>query len=733
MTVKKNAVMKKTTYFVFFLFVIVFVSCKKNSDQQTTPTGPEIPVGVTTKDVQIILPKNSPVDLSTCELFSLSLSTPVDNKGNVKAAFDKGYPNIAYVFDKNNNVILAGFITDSTTTISTGSTAEVLLYFGMGTTFQPYEIMDKFINGIGKVPGVPEWKSELEKMFKSDPLTLQKGLYADALKTKVAEIIKSGTIPRKAADITVNANDIRSGLQLAEAGLNEFTITNTIRRRAYAFIYKMNYKDLEGTSHTVNSSIGGNVTAMAELQISPTGAIRDFKGVLQDWAAGKGMEFAATTNGPVEIPLEDEETEANFKVRVLGPGLPLPDAKTSFEKDRLWNLTLQTFAFDYIIPVMLDIVGHKDVLKKMSSKLDIGKNLENLQALVKKTGDLVATIPAATDALGKGNFQTAFKEVLFGLENGKLGSAADDWIKLLYKNVSDALTELGSSYAGGAAEFSEAKAEHLLKVMGVIDIGMKVIDYSRISNAIASSNTLEEWNLEAKEVQLNIDPKEFTINPLNQKKLTAYIKTSLGDDNPAIEYQWETTGKYGYLSDDRGHKGNSFSSSLKEVSYYCNANTDLDEGEHTDTIKVTAYLKQGQNLTKIATGESLAKVKKNSSSVFTVALVGHVNIKKEVSYDDNYTSYQANNPYFTADFAERKDAKSYSISIVRKDGTKTPPKLYSPSQLRPKDGVITYEFFIGSIFIKLGLSEAQMLEEKARQQKMLDDYNGTAIEVTVNY
>ena len=61
-----------------------------------------------------------------------------------------------------------------------------------------------------------EWKGEVEAMFKADPQMLQKGSFAEALKTKVTEIIKSGTIPRKPADITVDANDIRSGIYLAE-------------------------------------------------------------------------------------------------------------------------------------------------------------------------------------------------------------------------------------------------------------------------------------------------------------------------------------------------------------------------------------------------------------------------------------------------------------------------------------------------------------------------------------
>lgn len=728
---------------IFFslMFLILFSACKKNHDQQPqTPGEPGLPKGVSSKEVQIILPENSPVDLATCEVFSLSFSSPVDKDGNVKAAFNKGYPNIAYVFDKNKNVILSGFVTDSTNTISVGSTAEVLLYFGMGTTFQPYEIMGKFINGIGKVPGVAEWKTQVEGMFKNDPLMLQKGLFADALKTKVTAIIKTGVIQRKPADITVDANDIRSGLQLAENGLNSFTITNTFRRRSQAFIYKMKYKDLNGESHTVNYNVYGSITSISDLKISPTGAIRDFKGVMQDWAAGKGMEFAATANGPVEIPLEDNELEADFKVRVVGPGKPVLEALTSYEKERLFNISLQTLTFDYLLPVMLDAVGHKEVLEKINSKFAIGKDLESLEAFVKKTGDLIATIPAAADALEAGDYTKAFKEVLFGFANGKAGAATDEWIKILYKNVGDAVKGMGSDYFEEQPEFLEKRGEKLLKVLQVIDMGMKLVDYARITLDIAQSNMLEEWDLKAREVQINLDPATFSVAPLNQQKLTTYIKTSLGGDEPVIEYEWETTGKYGYLWDERGHKGNSFSSSIKEAWYLCNAlESSLGQGEHKDTIKVTAYLKKGLERTKIGTNFSVATITKED--VFTVPLSYDVGIRA-ITNGSGKVTYNGSNPTGNAEFTQKKGARSYSIRLI-KNGVKQSANLYYPNQ---QDSTFKYRFYFGNLrntncdetglFLIDGMSEAKMLEEKARQEEIIECYKAkkvTGIEVTVGY
>jgi len=107
-------------------------------------------------------------------VFSLAIDSKVDDKGKAKAAYNKGLPSIAYVFDKDKNVILCGFLTDSSNTISVGTTAEALLYYGIGAVYQPYEVMEKFLKGIAQVPGVPEWKSELEMLFVTDPLMLKR-------------------------------------------------------------------------------------------------------------------------------------------------------------------------------------------------------------------------------------------------------------------------------------------------------------------------------------------------------------------------------------------------------------------------------------------------------------------------------------------------------------------------------------------------------------------------------
>ena len=47
--------------------------------------------------------------------------------------------------------------------------------------------------------------------------------------------------------------------------------------------------------------------------------------------------------------------------------------------------------------------------------------------------------------------------------------------------------------------------------------------------------------------------------------------------------------------------------------------------------------------------------------------------------------------------------------------------------------MIQYKLHIGSMYFISDMGESAMLVEKAWQEKMLDDYVGNGIEVTVNY
>lgn len=720
--------------FVILLSVLVFLaaSCKKDVNNKPSENPPpESPAGilpkeVTVKNITLVFPANINMDVASCSIYSQSFISYPEEDGGFNVAYEKGFPNIAWVFDKNKNIILAGFITDTSKTISVGSTAEVLLYFGLGTTFQPLEVIQKYIAGTNTIPGMAEWKARLENIFIADPQMLNKHLFADALKETVAKVLKAGTTTeRKPADVTVDANDIRSGLQIAENGFSSYTITNTIRRRSYAYLYKMNYTDKDGKSHTVNSEVSGSVASLSETKISPTTAIRDYKGVLQDWAAGNGEKFAATVSSPIDVPLEDNESMANFKVRVVGPGMPVSKSMTTYERERWWNATLQTALFDFLLPAVLDVIGHKEFLNNVNAP---GNKLEGLEDMVKKTGDLIAVIPTLSDALEAGNYSTLISDVFYTIVNGKMSNKTDEWIKAIYYAMGNYVMKAGSNYYADPSAFDD-RVENLVKILEMVDIGMKAIDYGRIAKAIVQSKTLEEWDLKAREVQINLDPPSFSIGKGGTQNLTAYIKTSLGAEPPVIEYEWVTTGKYGYLTDERGHQGNSFSSSLNTVTYHEN-DTSTGEGDKTDSVKVNVYVKKGTDRTKIGSSASIAKIAKQQ--VFNVGVVTYINISPRTPVNGE-PRYYAGNPSWHATIPAVAGAKSYDVRTII-NGEKGPVNHKTVTGDETTFGISGLIGTAGGtncdragLFLKDGLNQKQMEEEKARQEALISCWQSKGI------
>jgi hypothetical protein len=127
------------------LLVFTFAACKKPDNPGTDPTqpgpNPTQPVlNLTLKEVSVIVPPNSSFKPAGNKVFSFGTEETIDASGKSKVTFEKGSFTVAYVFNTDKKLVLAGFITDSTNVISPATTAKVLLYLGYNTITTRYII-----------------------------------------------------------------------------------------------------------------------------------------------------------------------------------------------------------------------------------------------------------------------------------------------------------------------------------------------------------------------------------------------------------------------------------------------------------------------------------------------------------------------------------------------------------------------------------------------------------------
>src|SRR5688572_4796351 len=126
--------MNLRTPLTVLLAATLLICCKKDIKDETQVEPPGGGGGgttdYTTKEIKVVLPANSTIDLASCTILSLGKETALDSKGSAKAAFVPGTASMAYIFNKSQELIMAGFLTDSTAQISAASTARILLYWG---------------------------------------------------------------------------------------------------------------------------------------------------------------------------------------------------------------------------------------------------------------------------------------------------------------------------------------------------------------------------------------------------------------------------------------------------------------------------------------------------------------------------------------------------------------------------------------------------------------------------
>lgn len=589
--------MKKITLPLLFLLLLVN-SCKK--DRGTDPDGekPETPINISLKDAQVTLPAGSNYDLNSTELLVLGHPVAVGKDGSTQVlnVTDKNQVNFSFLFDEQDRPILIGVVNgEGNAEISTRSTAKVLLHYALGLPFQTDTLTGLFFAKAEELNGVSEWLTTFENIWKNDPLTLSTGSFLQALREAAHKVLPGDRGLRveklavKASDLRVDANDVRSGLQLHEDGLGKLAINNNYRRRGHAFIYKMKYKDNNNIEHTVLPNIGNSTKANIDFSVDPIAAVNSAMGEIGKWIEGTDMESFLKKSGPVTLDLQDHEDEATYKVRIVGPGKDNTSGQVITE-DELYKATrleVETFMIDFVIPAIttgMGTVGLVDDIGKGTPGYEIGKVPENLI----KAGELfLGAAPDIYDEIKKGDYQMALRKTLEHLA----GAIVKDEAKMLVDIcLHMAISRVATVSAGNLTEMVGRSMGRILNSITVMDIVMQGNDLRLVATHAASSRRLEEWTVVARSSKVTLEPNEAKVIPFSQQKITATIKNLESNDDTHPYFEWSTSGKWGYLRDTRGHQGTSFDSADQEVFYNCNSNTGLTDDDNWEYIYVKAYM-----------------------------------------------------------------------------------------------------------------------------------------------
>lgn len=599
----------KTTRLMYALLIVVAMGCNKDEPEPDIdiPTRP-----ISTQDVKVSFPDGAPVNYADYSLYSLAEEAKPDASGNAAVAYNKGSSNIAWLFDKDNNLVMAGFVNDKDKTIDAASTARVMLYYTYAIPMLPEEVQKVFVQDIGSIQGVSDWEDTFTEILKNDRLTLSKGTYLSALEAAIDEMDKTDADPsgkrnaqdrqgtadtdiaaKRPADINVSPGQQKSGLLVSSEVLSKIKFTNHYRRRAHAFFYKTRFKDLNGVQKDILSEINATTASDREERVDPVGAISSLTGVLGAWIEGKSMDFAALESGPFDFQLEDHESEATYKARVVGPGKWRADKKlTNTEQRKLYQLELETVAMDFLIPAFASVISSKIGAKPGANATEAQR--ESFDAMVDALStvveEMIKGIPGVYDDMQKGNYDAATHKVIEALYAGNVGVVKDGFVEVMAILAKNAVAQ--GFYV--SPQYDEvASQKRMMKILEWTDILLQSSDYLRIVYDISKSEFIDEWDLQlmgAKVTLQFVQGHDSLLNTADETKIQAEIKNmneTGGDQHPYFE--WSTTGKYGKLVDTKGHSGTEFATADHIVSYQSTTNSnDLGDGDNIDYIYVKA-------------------------------------------------------------------------------------------------------------------------------------------------
>ncbi|MFK7812180.1 MAG: hypothetical protein AB8B59_06775 [Maribacter sp.] len=589
-------------------------------------------------DVQVTLPNESSFDLTGASVLSMGKSSNVSGGIATDIPFNPGTIELAYLLDADDNLILAGFVSDDTKEISIETTAGVLLYFGMVSSLRDVDYKNLFVESISNTAPFAQFSTTLGNLFMQNNTIISEGGYINALNSAIASFSEKEVI-----DVT-NKIDFggvdRSGLALNDIGDKSFNVTNSYPRRAHAFLYKKSYKNLLGEETVINSEIEGNDTADRELDI-PSVSLSDensenFQGQTTNFnLCSQGARYAFQTSDNINIELGENRSAETYELSIVGPGRGTASQRnmTVKENEKFEELSIETFIMDYFIPVLMDIGGNRDVYST--------KALQSVGSLTATVEPILRAHGPSINAVLESDFENALKEFLpFLYTDIRLSNDLRTIMTGLYGIISDGNSP--NTFIQNNELIQEGEARYLSVSTSILKALKESVGINCVNQRLGVSSKLEKWDITISEGLVKLKPEQMITVPFTEgKEINARVFFDL-QNGEELEYQWSTTTQFGgVLYDlDNDQNGSSFTTSNSKVSFISNASTaQLSEGENLETVSVKVFVKSGGTRDEIGEATMTVDVKKEKFEIRPkeITIEGNDKVNLNLVHNDGIT------------------------------------------------------------------------------------------------
>jgi hypothetical protein len=411
--------------------------------------------------------------------------------------------------------------------------------------------------------------------------------------------------------------DGASYVMVTEQGQNDIVIVNYVRRRAWAYVDRIQSTRLDGT-HEQHESLGNfSVDAVTGVPSLSSG-IADAGTILGDQAfSGYNVPFTGNVAGtptrtaPVNVSVfPSDAISTQYRVMVVGPGRTknAPKDVTPAMQAKQTELVNTTLLFDIAIPTFLALLG--PITERFTEH---EPNKEDLRAAFSGMKDFLAVIAASPAIQAKFDNDdfiggvTDVETALFNSDAGQkvLGEAVKLVIGALNKKVPT--SQRISDVAGYFEEFKSGFGS----LLGKVDILLQGADDSFIVGFWSTSNAYERFILDVDKGTVHLTPKTGVLSVLGSLNLTASVPSTSGSipspsgsDSLLVTYKWTLLSGTGVQLTNGINTGASFTSSKGTVTVQ---STTHDTG--TAQVQVEAILKNLGSAPDQSLGTAVATLK----------------------------------------------------------------------------------------------------------------------------
>lgn len=477
---------------------------------------------------KIVLPSGLNLSPASLTVLTAAGAANVTSAGDYTVNAPVSRPVLTMAVQGDEKIVLIGFLTDGTQTLSAESTTIALLFYALGGPTLPHDQQLAFLQKIAEDPRLPGVVQAITSALISNPTFVSDGsatvnevlrsaqaawLQPNSPKTEAIrarqEVQSAKAGPNSRVKVQPEEPARLSGASLEVTDQDDLDARNFFRRsKAELYVYKVGHRDQNNTEVKLDkaeSQDGHAPTVLGSVTV-----VQQSFDILASFFNGGLNQPAHATLGNLlfdedqEVPGGGPASATLYKVVMLSPWLSLEtkfpsildDARfgdeAQFMLGRLRELEVTSFFVDYFFPILGSVTG-------------FGSPSANLTEAVQSfTGNLLISVPNALAQVSTGTIRSWQDTVLVFMTALGKGQLLDSFAHILGEVYG---ADISSTTAQKALSVF-ARANQIIFALNLI---LESVDVLRVTHDLFQSNPSEAWDVEVGTQRVKLDYSvEFT-------------------------------------------------------------------------------------------------------------------------------------------------------------------------------------------------------------------------------